>query len=490
MGLSPEQYKHVLDSLSEGVCTVDLEWNITSFNAQAQALTQVTQSEALGLSFGELFSCQVCECATLLSGVMTSGEAIREVSTILLSRSGERIPVTMNASPLRDEKSRLTGLVASFRDNRTLESLRKELRKRFTTGDIVSKSAAMQRIFEMLPAVAESGSAVLILGPSGTGKELLAQAIHRASPRRDKPFVAVNCGALPDNLLESELFGYMKGAFTDARQDKPGRFAMAEGGTLFLDEIGDTSPAMQVKLLRVLQEQLYEPLGATMSVKCDVRIITATNRNLAECVADESFRMDLYYRINVITFELPPLSERREDIPLLVEHFIEQLNAEKGRSIRGVSQGALTRLMRYGYPGNIRELRNVIEHAYVMCRYDELQEQCLPPQMFSNSDSGSNSDSDRNSGSDGNSKSNSNSGSGGGGGAGMAAVASAGILLPDENVRVVNLRSLGRKEEERLIRQVLEENEGSRKRSAAALGIDSSTLWRKMKRYNIVFDLP
>jgi transcriptional regulator with PAS, ATPase and Fis domain len=194
--------------------------------------------------------------------------------------------------------------------------------------------------------------------------------------------VAVNCGALPDTLLESELFGYRKGAFTDARVDKPGRFALAEGGTLFLDEIGDTSPAMQVKLLRVLQERVYEPLGATHPESCDVRIVAATNRDLAARVAAGTFRADLYYRINVIAFDLPPLAERREDIPLLVEHFIERLNAEKGRQVRGVSHAAMERLMSYAYPGNIRELRNVIEHAYVLCACDEIQEPCLPPNVL------------------------------------------------------------------------------------------------------------
>jgi PAS domain S-box-containing protein len=263
MRLSDDQYRLLLDSLSEGVCTVDHDWAVTSFNQTAQQLTGVSGEEALRLSFGDLFHCEVCECATLLSRVMSTGEPLRDVATRLTDRQGTRIPVSLNAAPFRDENGAIVGLVTTFRDNRPLETLRKELRLEYTFGDIVSRNPRMMRIFDILPVVAESGSTVLILGPSGTGKELLARAIHRASVRRDGPFVAVNCGALPDNLLESELFGYKKGAFTDARADKPGRFELAHGGTLFLDEIGDTSPAMQVKLLRVLQERVYEPLGAT-----------------------------------------------------------------------------------------------------------------------------------------------------------------------------------------------------------------------------------
>ena len=380
--LSAEQYRLVLDSLSEGVCTVDRDWNITSFNRQAQALTGVSAERALTLSFGDLFQCEACECHAILSGVMSKGTAVREVATRIMDRSGNRIPVSLNATPFRSASGEIEGLVASFRDNRPIEALRSELRSTFAWGDMISRNPRMRRIFEVLPAVAESDSTVLILGPSGTGKELLARAVHQNSPRRSSPFVAVNCGALPDNLLESELFGYKKGAFTDARSDKPGRFALAEGGTLFLDEIGDMSPAMQVKLLRVLQERVYEPLGATVPVSADVRVIAATNRDLAARVAEGAFRSDLYYRVNVISFELPPLAERPEDIPLLVAHFIEVLNAEQGRHVRGLSQAAMDRLLAYSFPGNIRELRNIIERAYVFCRCEEIPEQCLPPPLL------------------------------------------------------------------------------------------------------------
>lgn len=459
MRLSDDQYRLLLDSLSEGVCTVDRDWAVTSFNQTAQQLTGVSGEEALRLSFGDLFHCEVCECATLLSRVMSTGEPLRDVATRLTDRQGTRIPVSLNAAPFRDENGAIVGLVATFRDNRPLETLRKELRLEYTFGDIVSRNPRMMRIFDILPVVAESGSTVLILGPSGTGKELLARAIHRASVRRDGPFVAVNCGALPDNLLESELFGYKKGAFTDARADKPGRFELAHGGTLFLDEIGDTSPAMQVKLLRVLQERVYEPLGATRPVPCDVRVITATNCDLAARVADGRFRADLYYRINVIAFELPPLAERPEDIPLLVEHFIDVLNAERGRAVRGVSQAALARLMRYGYPGNIRELRNIVEHACVLCRCDELQEHCLPPHVLAATSDGPVPQ--------------------------VAATCSTMDVPPSSATRVVNLRALPSVEERALIAETLRACGGRRGATAARLGINPATLWRKMKKHRL-----
>jgi len=236
----------------------------------------------------------------------------------------------------------------------------------------------MHELFSILPDMANSISTVLIEGESGTGKELVARAIHNLSPRRSKPFLAVNCGALPDTLLESELFGYKAGAFTDARKDKPGRFKLADKGTLFLDEIGDVSQAMQVRLLRVLQEKTYEPLGAVESIRHDVRIIAATNKTLWNLVKEGKFREDLYYRINIVRLELPPLRERMEDVPLLVEHFIEHFNVLQNKKISGVTDEALACLMTYTYPGNIRELENIIERAFILCKSGMIDRTHLP----------------------------------------------------------------------------------------------------------------
>ncbi len=244
--------------------------------------------------------------------------------------------------------------------------------------NMISKSKRMQEIFHILPDIARSESSVLIEGESGTGKELLARAIHQQSFRKEGPLVTVNCGAIPDSLLESELFGYVAGAFTDAKRDKPGRFAMAEGGTIFLDEIGDVSPALQVRLLRVLQEKTFEPLGGTRSLKADVRVIAATNRDLAREVEEKRFRSDLFYRINVIRIVLPPLRERREDLPMLTEHIIGRMNAIHGKQITEPSSEVMAAFLQYDWPGSIRELENVLEHAFVLCPGGTIECRHLP----------------------------------------------------------------------------------------------------------------
>ena len=236
----------------------------------------------------------------------------------------------------------------------------------------------MAEVFQMIERVADTDVTVLIRGESGTGKELICRAIHNLSPRRDGPFVAVNCAALPDTLLESELFGYKAGAFTDARIDKPGRFALAGGGTILLDEIGDMSPALQVRLLRLLQEKVYEPLGATEPVTADVRVLAATNRNLDDLVKQGTFRNDLFYRINVVRLYIPPLRDRRDDIPLLVNHFIDHFNTLYSRGIERVSDSAMAAILEHRYPGNIRELENAIEHAFVLCRGSIILPEHLP----------------------------------------------------------------------------------------------------------------
>lgn len=269
---------------------------------------------------------------------------------------------------MRDKNGSIIGGVETFRDLTTIERLRKEIERNYSFEEIVTRNHGMHNIFNILPQIAESDSTVIIEGESGTGKELFARAIHNLSYRKNKPFIVINCGALPDALLESELFGYKKGAFTDAKSDKPGRFALAEKGTLFLDEIGDISPALQVRLLRFLQDHIYEALGSVNSVKADVRIIAATNRNLEDLVHEGIFREDLFYRINVVRIELPPLRERMEDIPLLIDNFISKLNSLKSKEVTGVTSEALTCLMSHDYPGNIRELENIIERAFVLCQ--------------------------------------------------------------------------------------------------------------------------
>jgi PAS domain S-box-containing protein len=368
----------ILESISDGVFTVDHEWRIMSFNRAAETITGIPRAEAIGRHCWEVFRSNMCEEACALKRTMKEGTSLTNTSTYIVNSEKKRIPITVSTSVLKSKTGEVLGGVETFRDRSLVEALRKRLDGRFQIGDIVSRSDAMHELLAILPMVAESGSTVLLEGETGTGKELLARAIHTASPRKGMPFVAINCSALPDTLLESELFGYKSGAFTNAVKDKPGYFAATEGGTILLDEIGDTSPAFQVKLLRVLEEQAFVPLGAVKKVKSDVRVIAATNKNLSDLVSEGKFRQDLFYRINVVRMPLPPLRERKEDIPLLVEHFIEKMNMMRGKAISGVDTETLQILMCHDYPGNIRELENIIEHAFVLCNAGPIQTRHLP----------------------------------------------------------------------------------------------------------------
>jgi len=329
----------------------------------------------------EVFRSSMCETACALRQTLETGKPIIGKTGYIINAEGNRIPISVSTAVLRDDRGRVMGGAETFRDMSEVEALRKELESRFRVGDFMSRSPLMQRVFEILPAISASTSTVLILGETGTGKELVARTIHALSNRSKGPFVAVNCGALPDTLLESELFGYKAGAFTGAAKDKPGRFALAKGGTLFLDEIGEISPALQVRLLRVLQDRTYEPLGATRSETADARIIVATNKDIGEQMRKGAFREDLYYRVNVIRIELPPLRRRKEDIPLLVDQFIQRFNRLQQKSIQGVSAEALALLMAHDWPGNVRELENVIERSFILCNEDYIGMGHLPEEL-------------------------------------------------------------------------------------------------------------
>ena len=358
----------ILDSITDGVFTVDHDWRITSFNRAAEEITGVPREEAVGQLCKDVLKADICERNCAIRQTLETGDPVRDRIATIINADGERAPVSISTAILKDADGRTIGAVETFRDISLVEKLRKKIEEKYTFEDIISRSHRMYELFAILPDVAESLSTVLIEGESGTGKELFARAIHHLSPRKDRPLVVVNCGAMPDTLLESELFGYKAGAFTDAKRDKPGRFKLAKGGTIFLDEIGDISPALQVRLLRVLQEKTYEPLGAVKSERADVRIIVATNRDLPEMVRQGTFREDLYYRINVIRLELPPLRERKEDIPLLVDHFIKTFDSVQNKGIEGISDEALACLMTYDYPGNVRELENIIERSFILCK--------------------------------------------------------------------------------------------------------------------------
>jgi PAS domain S-box-containing protein len=439
--IAPEQTRIILDSVADGVFTVDRERRITSFNRAAERITGFTREQALGRYCWEVFRASHCEQCCALEATMDTGASIIDQSVSIINAAGERLPVSISTALLRDEGGRVMGGVETFRDLSVVEGLRKELTSRYTFQDIISKSPQMQHLFDLVELVAESDTTVLVTGESGTGKELLARAIHHRSPRRDGPLVTVNCGALPDTLLESELFGYKAGAFTDAKKDKPGRLALARGGTLFLDEIGDISPMLQVRLLRVLQDRTYEPLGATAPEEADVRIIAATHQDLAALVREGRFRDDLYYRIHVVKLTLPPLRRRKEDIPLLVEHFVRKYNRITKRDIRGVSPEVLAVLMDHDFPGNIRELENIVEHASILCRGSLIERAHLPEPLRGNH-------------------------------------------LPEDACRPAEDLSLEEMERQLLI-QALRRHHWNRKATAARLGIHPSTLWRRMRRLGV-----
>jgi PAS domain S-box-containing protein len=370
----------ILDSLAEGVVTIDSHGRITAFNRGAEALTGLLRADVLGRVCQEVFG-PCCGGVCIIGETLKTGQPLRDRPGLLKHTDGRVRPVAVTTNLLTDAKGRVHGAVGTIRDLTREASLEQELKGRWKLEDLVSRSPRMQKLFDLVPAVAQSSSTVLITGESGTGKELLARAIHARSGRAEGPFVAVNCGALPDNLLEAELFGFRKGAFTDAKTDKPGRFERARGGTIFLDEIGEVSAAMQVRLLRVLQERTFEPLGATEAVQADVRVVAATNRDLKRMVEDGSFRLDLFYRLNVVRLELPALRERTKDIPLLAEHFVDRLNRLQGRRVPGISDAALAVLAAQRYPGNVRELENLIERAFVLCGSGPIEVEHLPEEL-------------------------------------------------------------------------------------------------------------
>jgi PAS domain S-box-containing protein len=433
----------ILESVSDGVFTVDHEWRITSFNRAAEKITGIPRDEALGKHCYDVFRSNICETDCALRRTMDQGKAFVDTSTYIVNSKKRRIPVVVSTSLLKDGDGTVLGGVETFRDMSLIEELRKELDSRYQLGDMVSRSPAMHKIFSILPQVAESDSTILIQGETGTGKELLARAIHDLSPRREKPFIAINCGAFPDTLLESELFGYKAGAFTNATKDKPGLFALAEGGTILLDEIGDLSAAFQVRLLRVLQDRTFQPLGGTQLVKADVRIIASSNKELSELVKSGVFRQDLFYRVNVVRLDSPPLRSRKEDVPILVKHFVSKLNRLRGKAVTGISHEALELLISHDYPGNIRELENIIEHAFVLCSEGQIEPHCLPDNIRA--------------------------------------------LLPGPTTHVKMDAAL-QSVEAQVILDALKRNKYNRLKAARELGIHKSTLFRKIKILGI--DLP
>lgn len=429
----------VLDSINEGVFTVDLDWNIKGFNAAAEKITGRKKEWARGRKCFDIFQSKLCGEECPMKETLTSGNPVVNCRSYILNAEEQCVPVRISTAVLRDTDGEAVGGVETFQDLSEVERLCKELKSHYTFEDIVGRSSAMQNIFETLPLIAKSESTVLIEGESGTGKELFARTIHNRSSRCRGRFVPVNCAALPDTLLESEFFGYEPGAFTDAKRSRSGRFELAHCGTIFLDEISDISPALQVRLLRVLQERSVEPLGSEKSKNVDVRVLAATNQDLGKMVEQELFRKDLYYRIRVVRLKIPPLRERRDDIPLLIDHFINKFNHLQGKDIAGVTDSVMDRLSEYDYPGNVRELENIVERAFVFCRGGLIEMRHLPSELRDPSTS---------------------------------------ILETEQGMTL-------REMEKALIVKALRRNGGNRKNTARTLGINVSTLYRKIKKLGI-----
>ncbi|RJP14033.1 MAG: PAS domain-containing protein [Candidatus Abyssobacteria bacterium SURF_5] len=431
----------IFDSIDEGVFTTDKECRITSLNRSAERISGFTREEVIGKYCFDIFRTDLCQRGCALRSTLENGKSASNVRVTIIRRDGRKLPVSVSTTLLRDGSDRCVGAVEFFRDLSEIENLQNRISKLRGLENIVSCNEKMQHIFKLLPNIAESECNVVIQGPSGSGKELLAQALHNMSPRKHNAYIRINCAALPETLLESELFGYARGAFTDAKRDKPGMFYLAQGGTLLLDEIGDMPLSLQVKLLRVLNNGEYQPLGSTRMLQADARIITSTNQDIKHMVEQGAFREDLYYRINVISIVVPPLRERLEDLPILIEHFIRKFRGKRKKDIRRVSDGALNLLRKHDFPGNVRELENAIEHAFVICEGNVIEAEHLPQR----------------------------------------------ILEAVQNVENGHNGSFnGNSSEEAIIREALIRNGGNCSRSARELGMHRVTLWRKMSKYGIL----
>jgi two-component system, NtrC family, response regulator HydG len=371
----------ILDSVADGVFTVDSSMHITWFNRAAEQITGFTQQEALGRPCCEIFRSSICFSACPVREAMASGQSVENREIDILNRYNKEIPISVSASVLLDADGQPSGGVETFRDLSRLRALQQEISGKHTFHDLVSRNPVMHKLFDILPDVAASDVTTLLQGDSGTGKELFARALHDLSPRRDQPLVTINCGALPEQLLEAEIFGARKGAYTGSIEDRPGRLAQAEGGTLFLDEIGDLPLSLQVKLLRVLENREYQPLGAKTSRLADVRFIAATHRHLEKMVAAGTFRQDLFFRLNVVQLAIPALKERPEDIPLLLDMALDRFNKRYGKQIRGFDSEVLNLLLNHPYPGNVRELLNIVERAAILCRTEQVTVDLLPADL-------------------------------------------------------------------------------------------------------------
>jgi len=443
----------IFDSVADGIIAVDVKGRVMNLNRAAGDITGYERVEAVGSSCADVLGLAP---GNPLCPVFENRQQVDERTASLTDRRGRDRHVIVSTRVLRDEAGVEHGMVAILRDVTELESMRDELRGRDQLHGLVGSSHPMRQIYQLVEDLSDSDATVLILGESGTGKELVAAAIHHCSHRRQGPFVKVNCSALSEGLLESELFGHVRGAFTGAIRDKVGRFEQASEGTIFLDEIGDLTTNVQTKLLRVLQEREIERVGSGETLVVDCRIIAATHRDLPHEIAAGRFRDDLYYRLNVMPIELPPLRQRTEDIPRIVAHFIDKQRAATGRPIHRIDSEALGQLMDYPWPGNIRELENAIAHAFIKCRGEAIRGDCLPGFVTAGSGPGVGRRPDRDP---------------------SAGEAAAG---PGPGPR-----DPGEGDEKARIVEALRASQWRRTDAARRLGIHRTTLWRKMREWGL-----
>ena len=437
--------KIILDNLDVGVFTVDRGGRITFFNTAAEKISGFNRRKILGGPCSAIFGGKDAQEVCSMQDTVVNGQSRSSRQGKMMTRDGVPIPIRANYMALRNEKGMIVGGLMTFHDLTLVQQLKQAVRDRYTFHDMIGKSPAMQKIFEMINVVATTDATILVEGATGTGKDLLAKVIHSASRRFDKPFVKVNCAAIPDTLLESEMFGYVKGAFTGAEKDKIGRFQEADGGTIFLDEIGDLPLALQAKLLRVLEDMEFYRLGSRHTVKVNVRIISASNRNIEKLVTKRLFREDLYYRLNLFRIELPELKDRKVDLPILIGHILRRLSAAGGNRLPEVSEKVMEILLNYGYPGNVRELENILEHALIICQEDTIQPTHLPEYLPARPAARK-----------------------------AISLGSANPGFPSENKEHVKLLA------------ALQQFSWHRQKTASALGVDRTTLWRKMKKYGLL----
>jgi two-component system response regulator HydG len=448
-------WKKIVDTINDGLMFIGPEGSILMVNKAFERLTGYTSKQAIGMSC-EMLGCDACEQImqtdkeSVWCKLFEKGQKdMKKCRCLVKCRDGSFLPVLKNASILRDENKTVLGVVETLTDISELTKLDEKVHILSRQCDrendflgLVGKSPEMQNVFDMIRKASESNAPVIILGESGTGKELVANAIHLCGARKNKPFIQLNCAALNESVLESELFGHAKGAFTGAYSNRVGRFEAANHGDFFLDEIGDIPLSIQTKLLRVLESGQFERVGDISSIKVDVRIITATNRDLEELIEKNEFRQDLLFRINVIPIHLPPLRERKEDIPLLISSFIRRLNIKTGKKITGVSHDAMEAFMEYHWPGNIRELKNAMEYSFVTTEGPAIQPNYLPkkistPQKTSPS---------------------------------PVKLVTKEEVLPDEKSRLI---------------QALKQTNGNQSKAATLLNINRVTVWNRMKKYGI-----